>query len=326
VARGPDRAGVVDGEFTVVRCPSCGTWRLDPAPEPEAIARLYPVDYEAHRRAVAVPDLVLPTATHRWRRRFVEWRAFEDGRFWTVPARRAPGLLWSWLFSHTDRGKYNLLAFPGEGRSLLDVGCGSGELLASFASLGWNAMGIEPSAPAVERARSVGLRAVHGRFPEDAERVESEAPFGAIVLANVLEHLDDPRAALERAFRLLEPSGYLLIWTPVCDGWQQRWRPEVWYNLDIPRHLHLYTRRGLTSLLTQCGFRVVAARPSGSARAALRTVANRLRDTGRGETATRVETGAGWRVAATPLFRAIEALGGGDVIEVLAVKPWGDAP
>lgn len=316
----PDPTGVVPGEFRVVRCRSCGGWRLDPAPVKDAIARLYPSDYEAHTRAVSATHAVIPGPTHRLRRRFADWCAAGRPSVWRMIADRAWDVILARAFSHTTWGRYNLLAFWGDGRRLLDVGCGSGELLSEYHALGWTTFGIEPSTAAAARATESSLRVVNGAFPDDANLLADCAPFSVIVMSNVIEHLPDPGAALDAAWRLLEDGGRLLLWAPVCDGWQQRLWPAHWYNLDPPRHLHIPSRRGLRALLRQHGFEVHAERPATSVRAVLRSAARYVASRGHARLAARIESSTMLRRMLNGPLRLADAFGAGDVVTVLAAK------
>ncbi len=90
--------------------------------------------------------------------------------------------------------------------SVLDVGCGEGDLLAACRDAGWPACGLEPSPADLARPRAAGLAVVAG----DAVRL----PFPAggadwVVLRHVPHHLRDPRAALREAWRVAR-SGLLL--------------------------------------------------------------------------------------------------------------------
>lgn len=104
-------------------------------------------------------------------------------------------------------------------KSVLDLGCGTGEHTQLFASMGYTAVGIDRSAEMVEKARDYenqhsphGPSYVEGDFAELAERVDTR--FGAaICLGNVLPHLEDPE--LERSLRAwaecLIPGGRLVV-------------------------------------------------------------------------------------------------------------------
>ncbi|MCB9476038.1 MAG: class I SAM-dependent methyltransferase [Deltaproteobacteria bacterium] len=318
VTRGADRLERVEGEFSVVSCRSCGTWRLDPAPIPADLPKLYPTDYEAHNRLRERPTPVIPGRTHTWRRRFVEWAEAGRPSLWSLPLRRLPDHLLMRAFSRTQYGRFNPLAYPGDGRRILDVGCGSGDLMAQFLGHGWSPVGIEPSEHAVANAKARGLIVEQGNFPEDAGRVAEHGPFYALVMSNVLEHLPDPALALRTAADLLEPEGLLLLWVPVADGWQQRWTPRTWFNLDLPRHMSICTRRGLASLLRQTGFDILATWPGTSARAVIRTVAARYKGTPREAAVGRLEFSPWALRAVGPIIRVLDAMNQGDIEIVLA--------
>ena len=104
-------------------------------------------------------------------------------------------------------------------RSVLDVGCGTGEHTAFFAEKGCRAVGLDASAAMIEKAREHETRG-HGRFVEgdvlEARRVLSdEEPFGmAICLGNMLPHLledDAVRVFARNLSDLLLPSGILVV-------------------------------------------------------------------------------------------------------------------
>jgi SAM-dependent methyltransferase len=98
------------------------------------------------------------------------------------------------------------------GRSLLDVGSGTGALAARLAQAGWEAVGCEPEPT---------MRAVSGReHPDISVRTGAlpalpfpDAAFDAVTANFVLNHVGDPRVAAGEMARV---SGGLLaatIWT-----------------------------------------------------------------------------------------------------------------
>jgi SAM-dependent methyltransferase len=77
------------------------------------------------------------------------------------------------------------------------------------------------------------------------------------VLWHVLEHLDDPRAALARLHGWLDPGGLLLVAVPNPASLQARIAGAAWMHWDVPRHRVHLTPRGLTALLESTGFELV---------------------------------------------------------------------
>jgi SAM-dependent methyltransferase len=133
------------------------------------------------------------------------------------------------------------------GAAVLDAGAGRGRLLAALRRGGYRAEGIDPSprAPEVTRA-TLGEHEARG--------------LDAVVLWHVLEHVDDPAAAVRRAGDWLASNGVLLIALPNVASLQAGVGGPVWFHLDVPRHRTHFSPRGLRTLLERSGFRVEAER------------------------------------------------------------------
>ncbi|MGH2396945.1 MAG: class I SAM-dependent methyltransferase, partial [bacterium] len=92
-----------------------------------------------------------------------------------------------------------------------------------------------------------------------------DASVDAVVMCEVLEHLPDPRRALEEAYRVLKPRGRL------CGS-----VPFIIPIHGDPHDYFRYTEDGLRTILG--GFRVVKITPHGNAvSAAWRLVTSRFR-------------------------------------------------
>jgi SAM-dependent methyltransferase len=143
-------------------------------------------------------------------------------------------------------------SFVPRGR-LLDVGSAYGFFLKVAREAGWEAMGVEIAAEcAAAGARLAGVPVLAGDF------LEAELPgsFDAVTMFDVLEHMRDPRACLERARRLLAPGGVVVVETgDVASPWA-RLLGAHWYFLDPPQHLSYFTAAGLARLAEGCGLQV----------------------------------------------------------------------
>lgn len=102
---------------------------------------------------------------------------------------------------------------------LLEIGCGPGFFLEALGS-DWERFGTDVSEWAVGEAR----RRVPGATLEitPAERIPLtptfEGTFGVIAAFDVLEHLEDPEAAVASIAARLEPGGGFVFVVPVYDG------------------------------------------------------------------------------------------------------------
>jgi SAM-dependent methyltransferase len=153
------------------------------------------------------------------------------------------------ILARFDRRRLSLLG-PARG-SLLDVGAGRGRFVAAARAAGWAASGIEPSERGVSAAASV-----YGVSLERGGLADASGTWDVVVLWHVLEHLDDPGAALALLSSLVAPGGTLLVGVPNLASVQARIGGSRWYHLDLPRHRTHFTPAGLRALLERHGFAV----------------------------------------------------------------------
>ncbi len=132
----------------------------------------------------------------------------------------------------------------------LEVGCGRGDVSAYLAEKGWRGLAIDFSDAAVAQAR-IRLQA----FPQINVRQEAlEDVVGAydcIVMWDVLEHMEDDRAALRHVERLLRPGGQLLLSLPS--------NPREWrWDDDFYGHFRRYTVEDIAAKLNEAGMTPLA--------------------------------------------------------------------
>jgi SAM-dependent methyltransferase len=132
-----------------------------------------------------------------------------------------------------------------DGGTVVDVGCGLGELLELFDGAAWKRYGIEVS----EHARAIAAeRGIDFDLPDGEEWCD------LVVLRGSLQHLDRPVDLLWRSHRWLRPGGWLVVLaTPNAGGPVYRlfqWLPA----LDPPRNFVVFSDRELRQCLLNIGF------------------------------------------------------------------------
>jgi len=134
---------------------------------------------------------------------------------------------------------------------IVDVGCGSGELLLALQSAGYiRLQGVDPFI-AHDLALGRGLRVQKAEL--DALPASS---FDLVMFHHSLEHIVDEPAALRAAHRMLVPGGRCLVRIPTVSSHAWRHYGVDWCALDAPRHLVLHSRQSIAVLAERCGFRV----------------------------------------------------------------------
>jgi 2-polyprenyl-3-methyl-5-hydroxy-6-metoxy-1,4-benzoquinol methylase len=157
-------------------------------------------------------------------------------------------------------------AFPAEGRfRVLDIGCAYGAFLDRARARGWEAVGVDPSDDAIEHCRTkLSLTAYAGAFPSAMPTApELDAPFHAVSLWFVIEHLDDVSEALECLRALLSPGGILALSTPSGRGVSARLNADSFWRSSPMDHLSILDPRSIRTVLRRKGFRLLSALSTG---------------------------------------------------------------
>lgn len=150
---------------------------------------------------------------------------------------------------------------PGPGARLLDVGCGTGVLLARaherWPSARLVGVDLAPEMLAVARARLPAGAALAAASAADLPF--PALAFDVLVSTSSLHHWPDPAAALREAARVLAPGGRIVITDWSADTLRARLRVRLLRLVD--RSIaHVHTGDGLRGLLADAGFRVESHR------------------------------------------------------------------
>jgi SAM-dependent methyltransferase len=148
------------------------------------------------------------------------------------------------------------------GRRVLDVGCGTGELLAYLHDQNFTTFGLEPSPEAVEAAQKRGLKVTCSTLNEFvADQIQKQAEgFDAITTLNVLEHVPNPVEFIQQTKRILSPGGILCIrvpndFTEIQASAQAAIGRDPWW-VAIPDHVNYFNFENLPPFLERLGFEV----------------------------------------------------------------------
>jgi SAM-dependent methyltransferase len=289
----------------LVRCRGCGLVRLDPVPTADELTEVYDTGaYYTHE-----PPRVGRGLSARVRNAVLE-------TFWGYPGKR--GALTRGLLSIALRPlRYRVMPirYPDR-RAVLDIGCGNGQRLLELEVAGCRDLhGVEPSAGAAEQARLGTTASIHTGLLEQAPLPKDH--FDLIIMNQVLEHVPSPTNSLRDVCGMLKPGGELYLTVPNFGSLESSWFGPHWSGLQVPAHLHHFTREPLRKLIEGAGLRVTTWRTDSvpQVTAASREALKEARPTGAKAVAAALPAAA-W----TPATLMADLLGRGQMFRIVAQR------
>lgn len=138
-----------------------------------------------------------------------------------------------------------------ESKNILDIGCGKGTFLNMLQKHKKNTYGVDLDSNAVEILKKHGHKATKGDiFDANFEN----ASFDTITLFSVFEHIDNPIDLIEELYRILKPSGHLIMVTPNSSSKLSIQNKNLWVGFDLPRHVILYSSQSINILFNENKF------------------------------------------------------------------------
>jgi SAM-dependent methyltransferase len=215
------------GGLPIVRCDGCRLLMRNPQPSDDELAAIYGDDYFFGTSATPGEDQY-------------------EAEFARLKQATAAGYL--------DRVERYLGwdAAARQGRRLLDLGTGLGDLLVEAQARGYETAGVEYSASSVARANArLGGLVVREGTVETAGL--EDGVFDVCMLSDVIEHTRDPMRVLDHVWRALKPGGAIFVATPSLDSWSARLLRDRWMEFKA-EHLFFFDSATLESALARAGF------------------------------------------------------------------------
>lgn len=136
-------------------------------------------------------------------------------------------------------------SFKAESKTLLDIGCGTGDFLETALKNNWEITGIEPN----ESARKIANSKTNNSVFDTSELEKLQAnSFDVITLWHVLEHLPHLENQVALLKRLLKPNGTLVIAVPNYKSYDAQYYKNFWAAYDVPRHLWHFSKTAIEKL------------------------------------------------------------------------------
>jgi len=164
--------------------------------------------------------------------------------------------LYKLVRSITLKKKVRLLG--KETGTVLELGSGTGELLAACQIKGWACLGVEPE----EKARKQAKKNHKIELFETSEKIKlAENSIDRIMLWHVLEHIPNLQETLGSIKYWLKKEGEILIAVPNHKSWDAKYYQESWAAYDVPRHLYHFDKNSISTLLSQHNLEIAKIKP-----------------------------------------------------------------
>jgi 2-polyprenyl-3-methyl-5-hydroxy-6-metoxy-1,4-benzoquinol methylase len=154
--------------------------------------------------------------------------------------------------------KYNLISSLSNNKSILDIGCGTGEFIDLCKNKSWEVLGLEPDIDARKLAKK-------NHNIDLLDQVElyniNKNKVSIITLWHVLEHVYNLQKDLKQYANILKDNGYLIIAVPNCNSYDAQHYKEHWAAYDLPIHLYHFTQKDIINLASKTGFKLIKTSP-----------------------------------------------------------------
>lgn len=137
----------------------------------------------------------------------------------------------------------------GEELKLLDIGGGTGWLLNVIKQ-------IDPRIKFTqvvdidEKAKNTAIANGHAYFQGRIEDFETDKKYDLILMLNLIEHVESPKAVMHKIQEILNIGGFVLMKTPNIDSWDARlFKKSYWGGLHCPRHWVLFSENSFRHLI-----------------------------------------------------------------------------
>jgi SAM-dependent methyltransferase len=139
---------------------------------------------------------------------------------------------------------------------VLDIGGGTGWMLDVLKKSD-NRINCTQIVDIDEKAKRVAEENGHAYFEGTIETFNADQKFHLILMLNLIEHVADPLAVLQKAQSLLAPGGIIVIKTPNTDSWDARlYKKSYWGGLHCPRHWVIFSEKSFRQLLQSTALKI----------------------------------------------------------------------
>ena len=142
--------------------------------------------------------------------------------------------------------------------TVLEIGSGTGKLLAKCKEVGWKTIGVEPNLEARKIAKETNHIELIGNINTVKEKKNS---IDRVMLWHVLEHIPNIDEVFVKINLLLKDDGKLIIAVPNSKAYDAEKYQENWAGYDVPRHLSHFQKTTFKRIADKHSFEITKIKP-----------------------------------------------------------------
>lgn len=221
--RGKDSYMNVDDKYyDLYQCLKCKLTTLDPLPNESELSKYYPSNYK-----IFIENKIDKKNNKNYLSKIKNY------------------MITLFKLNHLEN---NLDVFKNKDINYLDYGCGNGKNIFKLRLRykNWNFFGYDKY-----NSKNLNNHDDKITFINDFnkfEKIENNF-FDIINLSSVIEHVHNPLELISQLNKKLNQNGLIIIKTPNFSSLSRKIFGKNWHNLDIPRHLHIFSDKNLEKLL-----------------------------------------------------------------------------
>jgi len=141
-----------------------------------------------------------------------------------------------------------------QGFKILDLGCGTGDLIAELQKRGCEVWGVDIDKNAVNFAKKYfNLENIYAMSCDEFFKLPNLPKFDLIMFFELIEHLDNPLEFIQNVKKLLKEDGTIVLSTPS----RERILVNLWDADFPPHHLTRWNEKAISNLFKKINFRIV---------------------------------------------------------------------
>ena len=229
-------------EFEYLQCSDCHSLVIKELPS--NLSQYYPGDY------YSISESPPPKGLLNWIRK----------KYWThIISKKSHNIIGHMINLFRQVANENIYSILertniNTNSKILDIGCGKADLIKTLYQIGFpRVLGLDPNIQKdiYYKESKLVIKSNLENFSKN-----TNTKYDLIMFNHSFEHLPNPIEILQAIKKISMNSTYFLIRIPLTNSYAFKYYKENWVQLDAPRHLFLYSEKGIVHLLKSQGFKV----------------------------------------------------------------------